>query len=715
VVVALLVCGVPARVRMLFTWDARGQTGLAPVDSTKAPSPWIRRWAMVAEGARDPSTIVLDLGNTFYPGYLSRFSYGSLIAEILNQTGVAARRVTVRDFSRGRERLTVLAARARYPFVCTNLVDAQSGRPLFSPSARVRVDGREIRILAVVRPEPVRDERQEMRIDDPVESLRAAIGADSGRPADLTVCLCDRGVLSRHPELPAIAQIDVFVCGEDAFSSSVRPATRMEELDNGARIVYVPPLQAGIGRLELQTDDEPPTASYAVDTTAAVDTACLHRLDALHRKWSALYRQESSDTIVVMDSALTQDQTAVVGNLLREKTRAEVAVFARSLVGSSPIPATISVQDLDRLLNASPDLYMMRLRGRDIERARAMEGLAWVGIEDDEIEGRELESDRPYRVVASEEAKVAILQTIRRRYPLSRVRPLFVSLDEALRRQLVQRSRGGYDFGHLQRRPRLAAELEMETSRKRVRVSNPDSVSSLSGATYEPFSAWDIDVKAPLTLYNYRHELEFKPRLQYAAANDKVGRNDLELRLDYTLGPMPVFKPYASARYETYVTLPPEESRPVKIRTTLGARMTLADWEVRLGFGAEKGTMGDDPNPFAPFFEVFEDTGETWGPGIELAVDGTYRLAEALSSRGVAFFEHRDLSLEVDVESYYGSSRKTARFQSELDFDVVIRLIPPLTFRVGYRLFYAHLFADGHNFCNLEPSLAITGSYGLKW
>jgi hypothetical protein len=709
----------PARVRMLFTWNARGQTGLAPEDSTGPSSPWIERWATVAEGARDSASIVLDLGNTLYPGYLSRFSYGSLMAEILNRAGVSARRVTARDFSQGRDRLATLAGRATYPFVCTNLIDEETGKAVFAPSASMRVGDTEVRVVAVVRPQRVRGsgygDHDEIEIADPVESLRGFLSADSGFAGGITLCLCDHGTVSRYPELLAVPGIDLFACGVDAFSSSTRPATRMELLESGARIVYVPPFQTGIGRLDMEMQEGSPTIRYGIDTTTDVDEECLLRLRDLHRKWSTLYRAESSDTVAEMDSALTHDQASVVGNLLREKTRAEVAVFERALVSSTPLPATITVQDLDRLLNASPDLYMLQLREHDIRRADGIEGLAWIGLEGGTVEGRGMSGDHRYRVVATEAAKEAILEAMRGRPPAARARPLFVSLDEALREQLARRKRADYDFAHLRRRVRLSAGLELETSRRRVRVWNPDSVTSLPGATNESFSAWDIDLKLPLSLHNWRHELELEPRLQYAAANEEVGRNDLELTLDYTFGPTTVLKPYASARYQTYVALRPEETLPVKIRTTLGAQATLADWELRLGFGAEKGTEADEPNPFAPFLGVFRDTAETWGPGIELSADGAYSLSDALSKRGLEFFRYRDLSLEVDLESYFGSSRETARFQSELDLDVVIQLIPPLKFRIGYRLFYAHLFADGHSFYNLEPSLTIMGSYGLKW
>ncbi|MBD3315124.1 MAG: hypothetical protein GF344_05010 [Chitinivibrionales bacterium] len=670
----------------------------------------------MAEGTQDSSTIALDLGNTLYPGYLSRFSYGSLIAEILNQVRLTGRRVTVRDFFQGSDRLTTLANRAAYPSVCTNMFDKNTGEAVFLRSAHIRAVGVTVRLVAVISPKRNnKAPRKGIHIEDPVESLRAYFSSAGESEADLTICLCDRNTLDRYPDLTAIPGVDIFACGVDALSSSGRLATRMIELENGARIVHVPPFQAGIGRIELDSCNSRPTVRYTVDTTLITDGVSLNRLERLHRKWSALYRRESTDTVARYDSSLSRDQTIVVGNLLREKTRAEAAAFEQALVAPVTIPPTITVQTLDRLLNASPDLYMMPLRGSDIRRARNIEGLTWVGVEDGKIEGRDISSKRRYRVVVTEEAKDAILEVVRGRLPMQRFRPLFVSLNEVVRDQLSTRKRTDYSFEHLQQRPRLGLGLELESSRKRVRVRNPDSLSSLPGATYESFSAWDVDLALPLSLHNRRHELEFKPRLQYAAANEKVGRNDLEFKLDYAFGPMSLLKPYASARYETYVALRPDESRSVKVRATLGAQATLSDWRWRLGLGTEKGIMADNPNPFAPFFDVFRDTAETWGPGIEFSVDGTYSLSDALCKRGVDFFKYRSLALEADLESYFGTSRKTTRFQTEFDLDLVIQLIPPLKFRAGYRLYYAHLFNGRYNFSNLEPSLAILGAYDLTW
>src|SRR4051812_733830 len=108
--------------RVLFTFDARGKLpilGEAGGDSTHLRE--ALRWARIAAENDRPGGLLLDCGNTFFPGALSRFSYGSAMNEILGLAGASAKRVTRRDFLMGEAALRSLQRKSSAAFLASNV------------------------------------------------------------------------------------------------------------------------------------------------------------------------------------------------------------------------------------------------------------------------------------------------------------------------------------------------------------------------------------------------------------------------------------------------------------------------------------------------------------------------------------------------------------------------------------------------------------------
>src|SRR3954463_16443817 len=117
----------PGPAGILFTWDAEGRLPIAgsfPEDSLADSAKTLGRWAGIGEMARSEGSLVLDCGNTLFPGALSRYSYGRAMLEVLAKAGVAVKRVTGGDFLLGREVLEDLARESRTAFLAGNLLDS---------------------------------------------------------------------------------------------------------------------------------------------------------------------------------------------------------------------------------------------------------------------------------------------------------------------------------------------------------------------------------------------------------------------------------------------------------------------------------------------------------------------------------------------------------------------------------------------------------------
>jgi hypothetical protein len=320
-----------------------------------------------------------------------------------------------------------------------------------------------------------------------------------------------------------------------------------------------------------------------------------------------------------------------------------------------------------------------------------------------------------YSAVLTENAWDIASARLGRDIRLANVRYTYTSVFDALADQLRSRKRGDFSFDHFDRRVRFSAGIQAEVSFRNVTVANKDSIDMLSGVSYEPFSAWDLDVEVPLTMRNRYQECAFVSRIKYSGADEKVGHNTMDFRFDYSVVPEKLFQPYSSGGYRTYVHVEQDETMRVRARGAVGLQTTPGDWKFKLGFATEKQHRTTKPSPFEPFIDLFNDTSERWGPGMEAVLEGRYDIADPLQKVGVSYFDRRELMFRLEWDNYYGTFLETAKLESDLELGLEAQVLPNLKLRLGYRFLYARLMKPASTFINTEPSLSLVGTYALSW
>ena len=706
-------------INLLFTWNIQGEVMTA--DSSAASSRWLDRWAALSKCSTDSSTLLIDLGNTFYPGYLSRFSYGSILNELLNQVHFSAKCVTPKDFYQGRAQLGKLRERAAYDFLSTNILDKSSKKNLFAPVTERTVEGIRLRFLSIASPAEAAQarnlRRDSVEIAAPAECLKRALRAPPQPGPVVTICLCDKLTLEQFPALLDLDGIDIFVCGLPDFDPAARRGVSDAKLANGKRIVSVPPFSKGAGRLVISSREAAGVVDRVLSfatfdlSSSPIDSAAEPRLRGLTEKWTDLYTKETSSFVAQMDTPLKKNQPAVIGNLLRERFRCDLACLESSLVSDAVLPARITMKDLDRLLTASPDLLLCKFPGSAITRLRRVQGVTWIGVES---RGGIVSKD-VYSVVLTESAFARLKAEAGGGTAFPAPHYTFTSVTEAIEHQLSERKRRTYDFGFLDRRWQRCGETETEISLRRISVGNPNHIETLSGVTYEPFSDWDLNVHLPLRFYNCNNRFDFLSNLEYSAASGVIERNFLEFKLDYSYSASPVIGPYASADYQTFLLREPKADMPIQMRTTLGVVATPDDWTLKLGFGAEKLTATTAGNPFAPLQGIFPGNEGFWNPAFEIDAEGSYSVADLLRTLDVQIPSDQDIHLDLLWDNTISLPRQDARLETRLNVDLSADIIPGINVKTGYDIFYARFFHAKNNFYNLEPSLSIVGSFPFKW
>jgi hypothetical protein len=685
--------------RVLFTFDARGKLpilGEAGGDSTHLRE--ALRWARIAAENDRPGGLLLDCGNTFFPGALSRFSYGSAMNEILGLAGASAKRVTRRDFLMGEAALRSLQRKSSAAFLASNV-------STFPASVSLKRAGRSVIVYSLMDPaggDAAVDLPDDLTVEDPEAALRARL-ASAPKDSSLVICLLDDALAARHPGIFAVPGVDLFAVGSAHGGPLVQSV-----LWNGSWVVHVPPFSQGFGRFEWMPDGN---RTYRIDSTlaGAEDSLPMRRIQGLAEKWSVLYRKENGGVLRKMKKPLERRQAETVASLLRARTGTEAACLERAIIQDSTLPAQVRNQDLDKLLVSSPDLYVLQVEGSSLKPLGRRADLACSGLDG----ARSLDADEIYTLALTESEAARDFPEALGADPEYHPRLWRESLQEAVREEIIHRKSEDWDFDALRKRWRLAGLLTVEASRRQVHVWNGDSIGSVPGDLGEPLSTWELSLRAPLRLYNDFQRLDFLPEADYSRIDEKVGSDLMDFRLDYSVGPRPRIRPYASGTYETYVEAA-EEERPVRIRGALGLQSVLGAWTLKLGAASEKTIASRDPNPFAPFPQVFAEDSARWDHGAEFVVEGRQDLAKLFGPWWTKRMHGADLTVDVAWNNFLGASGNGGRAESRLRTEVSAGLVENLQVTLGLRSLAVYVSRGGGAFFSTEPSLALSMQYRFK-
>ncbi len=151
-----------------------------------------------------------------------------LIVDYFNAEGLRAQNIGDRDLALGRAALGALAKRAKYPFITTNIVDAESGQPLFSKFATFDVgDGTKRTKVAVfglvtARTSPAPSEK--LKVVPPIDALRPAIAEAKAQGATVFIVLSQLAARDEASISEALPEVQLFL-GGDFTSMSSDPET----------------------------------------------------------------------------------------------------------------------------------------------------------------------------------------------------------------------------------------------------------------------------------------------------------------------------------------------------------------------------------------------------------------------------------------------------------------------------------------------------------
>ncbi len=259
--------------RLLFTGDVMGD--YEPCDCREQPLGGIAQRAyLVGELRRDGgAAVLLDAGNLVTRGHVAvgpdaaawRKVGAMVLVDAYSTMGVDAVNVGPLDLAFGLSYLQKLQRRAAFPWLSTNLVDPDTGAPLFTPVLTVERDGRRVAVLGLA---PGGMEGAGYRSLDPVKAAARAAADARAAGADLVVVLSSLGQDDEKVLARKVREIDLILgCGDRSRTDPPRLVRGVPLVHPGTRGKYVVEVALGGGT----GGDRFPVRFWPVERGAPVD------------------------------------------------------------------------------------------------------------------------------------------------------------------------------------------------------------------------------------------------------------------------------------------------------------------------------------------------------------------------------------------------------------------------------------------------------------
>ena len=615
---------------------------------------------------KNPAAYHLDLGNAFFPGRLSRFSFGSLTADYLQMLRLDAGLVAAGDLNIGAESLDYIRRARGIRLLSANIIRDKS--PFFEPYAILQKGGVKTALLGITSNKSLvgyaEAQLLALHVDPPEATLTAPLAQIALEKPDLTIAMSGVPLRDGIVLLSKNPQIDILLCGGDAEGSLGKEAVRQVELPDGRRAIAMPkenPLMRIVLRQEgkrwVLAEREIVDLESAEDSVSVPPT--FERRLGLWQKWYATSEGDGAGKVSFTPFRLTPQFAAAS---LRASFGCDVAFVEDDDLDADEAAEVKNQQDIRYAVQNDYDIFTFRLTGAELrDFYRKNPDLVFSGMNAQSVTGYPIRDNVSYRICATQRGYEYAMRSDRRTAGRNQWLGISDSVSRTLEEKITEPDK------YADSRFRFLALLNLSNVYETGRVVNTSNIDTPPGQAADSYFKWGLENDLNFMLYNRRHSFAFNPYIFYVRQMDQIIRNLLRADITYTFNTEWYLRPYQKNRLDS-VVVPVNGQRPSFLRETVGAEFNYKVFTGRLGGGLEKEILDpvNDPN---------------WG--FEASI-------------GVLWPFYTNMQYKLAFDSF--SSRTYQDFwrhRIEIANSVIFTVAAPITFTVSHRWYYFYLGSVG--------------------
>lgn len=679
--------------RLIVTSNLEGRFSLMEENQEREDPLLLLAQSIFAERRSGRIDLHLDMGNAFYPGLLSKYSYGALMMDYLDFLSCDATLISSQDLRIGVDNLDFLQRDRKTRMLSSNII--RSKKALFTPYMVRQAGGEAVAVVGLSSQKILFDIAEknlyDIQIADGKGVLKNALDDMERNGIRHVVLLSGMGFRETLALCAADSRIGLALCGGDNRGGLFGQSISSVELSDG-RTVLALPEGNGYYLLELVVETGISIKSVARKPAkySRTDSNAYREMLGRVSLWKKKLNEEENIVIAdTWDKELRLNDEKILP-LLRDRFNAELSAVHRNTVSGSTYRGEIKRLDLLGAVNQDYNVFIYSLTGAQIESILDRdEELLIGGIEKGRIQGYGLEKSRSYRFASPQPAFERMGQMLHTRLPYSNSWETMsdVMLADLKENKALLRD----DYGYLDRRFRATIDFFISNFIDYSVVRRGREDSPPTGKPEASYRKWGLENRIDLSIYNRYHRITLTPYMNYVLLYTKeedaykfyYQQNLLRGTLLYLLNLYEVVKPYHKSQCDTVVRRVERQrseemqearvkrQRPVEIRETAGLFLYSEIISGKIGAGFEKKVYEPEGKPYAgleailnikyTFFRFLSYT---------LNVDSFFSGKEA---RGGAFYIRADIENKLSFNLntmlavsfkhrwYYLRSRELAR------------------------------------------------------
>ncbi len=575
--------------------------------------------SLIKEKSSNPFDLYLDLGNSFYPGPVSRYSFGSVMMDFFTYFNCSATVVSSRDISIGLTNLEFLSKGRDTKLLSANITRGKV--PVFTPYFTVTVNKGKIGLIGITSAESLFDiaDKKVLKISfseylDSIKEITARLKNEGYYGIVLLSGLSYRKNLELMQEIP---DIDLVISGGDSSGKLFSvPASRVDL--QWERSIITLPGGEGYYRLELDLSDKITVSSLKYNNSV-FNSISDQKYNEFRRRltlWKEKLSYEENRLINgnLPPSAITDESAA---EILRHRYKTEIAILDKYSISPRALYGPVYSFTVMDIVNNDYPIFMYTVTGADLKNIieNSAEFII-TGVTDSKVQNYPINDSRRYSVCSTQSAYDRICRILRKNIIYDNTwKTLRDEIESDISSEMVI-SKDSYDY--LDNRFRMLIDITLSNFYDRSEVNRGETIETPPGQPDEKYTRWGMEDKINITIYNKYHQLVLTPYIYFIKQDDQYLQNLLRGTLLYTYNLNNCFKPYHKSQIDTVLVKDntnKDGGRPILARETVGVSF-FNEWITgKVGTGFEKQIQ--DPEDIALY-------------GLETIVDAGYPITDEL-------------------------------------------------------------------------------------
>lgn len=685
---------------LFITSNTEGRFNIHDDPEGKIDPALLNLQSLYKERSGTTPVLYFDMGNAFYPGVLSGYSYGSVMYDYLSMNGCDASLVSSKDLRIGTTILQQLDSGNDKILLSSNI--RVNKKNVFLPYIMKTVAGRKIAVIGLTNERPVFDITEKSTSDLSIIPYREILNEimaelQKDNKPDCIILLSGLKTEKNVEIMNAYPSISLIISGGDSKSSVYGKSASQIIYPDGRRILLADS-RKGYFKIEARLEQSLAVKSFTHHVPAVWDVKDKKYLQFVKRLgiWKKKYNEEMTLPFEKQPGLSLEIESAHLAYLMRDKIRTEVSVIAADTLHPLKIDPLSTMGYISDSFNDDYYIYRYKLKGLELKKLIDNPDYRISGIEDGKIQGQKIVDDKLYTVSSTQK----IFEEIKDSDTSAPYTNTWITLPELLVKDIqADKIVAKKDYSYLDNRFVFLCNIVLSNKISSETVQYGTDIVTPSGFSTQSTKKLGFENSADFILYNRYNRITFSPYMNFV--EEKVGEekyylaNELSAKLLYQYSLNMYVQPYIKSQCNTVVkqvdvkdeeTGLYEKKRPVDIRETAGVLFITEYTTTKIGTGFDKRIHDDMDNlnyglevtasvkyPFWDYFKYFIDLDFFATKGSE---HGRFLKTEVSTGLSYAFNEYLKLTSkykliyykDLDLQQKYVSKTTSLSLDITIDF-----------------------------------------------